>query len=229
MSTFNTLVAKYLIENSEFELSNLTELETEFVDVLAQTFTDLYDKNKDRIFKTVQAKRKAIELKDLERNTPIVIIDFRREFDKVLEKQVKDLIQKTTNLSWVNGTNAELNTYLYNTFISFIKTVYFYLDPESPEDLCISIVNTKYLSEVGAQYGARIPDDMLSRRISIYYPAYVESTIKKAFADCFLYNMRSTMKFVTPGTTVPYFKERAKLLLKSIASKHGGLEDLLDY
>jgi hypothetical protein len=229
MSMFNTLVAKYLFENSEFELSNLTNFEAEFVDVLAKTFTDLYNKNKDRIFKTVQAKRSTILLTtDRAHKPPIVVIDFRREFDNVLRRQIKDLIQKTTNQAWNQGTNAEFNTYLNNTFISFIDATYFYLDPESPEDLCISIVDTKQLLD-RTNYGAAIPDDMFSKRVSIYYPAYIESTIQKAFTACFLYNIKITMKFATLRTIVPYFKERTKLLLKSLAGHHAGHEDLLDY
>jgi len=230
MSIFDALITKYLFENNraDFETTNLTNLEIELVNTLAKTFTDLYNKHKDKIFKTVQAKRKAIELTITRDFSPIVVTDFRREFDNVLNKQVKDLIQKTTNQSWVSGTNSEINTYMYNTFISFISTVYFYLDPESPEDLCISIIDTKYLPDT-AHYGARIPEDMISKRISIYYPAYIESTMQKAFTACFLYNMRSTMNYVRIGDTIPYFQERSKLLVKSIAKQHTGLEDLLDY
>jgi hypothetical protein len=232
MSMFNTLVAKYLVENSreEFEATTLTELEIEFVDVLAQGFNDQYNRFKDQILKTVTARKKSITLKDgLTKMAPAAIVFFRSHLDQILDKQIRTLLETTTTQPWDYYANREFYTYLSRAINTFLDEVIFYADPESSEDLCLSIVDTKHLSEFDARYGCIIPADILSKLKQLYYPNYIESSMQKAFKDCLLYCIRSCKTYARMGEVIPYFQNRSKLLLKSIASKHGGLEDLLDY
>jgi hypothetical protein len=231
MSTFDTLIKNLLLENRmSFETSTLTEEEREYIDEITSLFVDLYNTYKDQILKTIKAKKKSINLRDGQPTTPTIITLFRTKFDPRLDKITKTHLEKTTANSWDYQLNKDLHRYLLNVFYSYISRIDFFVDPESSDDLCVSIVDANQLSEL-TMYGANIPIELTTKRKIIYYPEYLEDTIKKAFTACLLFLIRCTMKMSLTPERVPYFQYRSKALRKEIAKRHGDPEivNLLDF
>ena len=229
MQKFDTAIKKVLAENVNSFEDELIEVEKAFVENLTNEFIRLYDTYKVMFHTTIKSRRNTPL--SFESNTaPRVVESFRDKLLFETSKEIKKLLETVTKEVWERGTNRELYTYLDSGFRSFFLTFGVFTDPESRDDLCISLIDVNHLPQFN-QYGLDSWGESFKYK-NIYYPQYIKSTISQSLEKYFLYLLSNIKKMLAFRVSIPYFKIRETKLKEQLAKKaykNSDLNDLLDF